>query len=108
VDRKQDMMIVAGENVYPREVEDVLLGQPGVALAAAVGLPDPVRGQVVVASVVAHEGHQIDVEQLRAACRAALADYKRPREIRVVATLPMGPTGKVVRRLVREQWSTEP
>lgn len=104
VDRKQDMMIVAGENVYPREVEDVLLENPDVLMATAVGLPDPKRGQVVVAAVVPHAGRTVDVEALRDACRAKLADYKRPRDIRVVAELPTGPTGKVVRRLVRDGW----
>jgi acyl-CoA synthetase (AMP-forming)/AMP-acid ligase II len=105
-DRKQDMIIVAGENVYPREVEDVLLAHPGLMMAAAVGQPDAVRGQVVVAAVVPMPGVAVDVEALREACRAQLADYKRPREIRVVEQLPTGPTGKVVRRLVRDGWST--
>ena len=105
VDRKQDMIIASGENVYPREVEEVLLADPDVLMAAVVGIPDAVRGQVVVAAVVPHPGRTPSQDALREVCRTKLADYKRPREIRVVSELPTGPTGKVVRRLVRDQWS---
>ncbi|MCY0878738.1 MAG: class I adenylate-forming enzyme family protein [Firmicutes bacterium] len=104
VDRKQDMIIVAGENVYPTEVENVLLSHPAVALAAVVGVPDPRRGERVAAMVVLREGHALDVSELEALTRRELADYKRPYAIRVVDALPLGPAGKVVRRLAREQW----
>ncbi|MCY0899218.1 MAG: class I adenylate-forming enzyme family protein [Firmicutes bacterium] len=104
VDRKQDMIIVAGENVYPTEVENVLLSHPAVALAAVVGVPDPRRGERVAAMVVVREGHTLDVRELEALVRRELADYKRPYAIRVVDSLPMGPAAKVVRRLAREQW----
>lgn len=104
VDRKKDMIIVAGENVYPSEVENVLLSHPAVRLAAVVGIPEPRRGERVVAMVVAREGHRVEVEELSALCRRELADYKRPWAIEVVPDLPLGPTAKVVRRLAREQW----
>ncbi len=104
VDRKQDMIIAAGENVYPSEVENVLLQDPAVALAGVVGIPDPRRGETVVAAVVALPDRQVDVDALMARCREQLADYKRPREIRVWPELPLGPAGKVVRRLVRDLW----
>jgi acyl-CoA synthetase (AMP-forming)/AMP-acid ligase II len=107
VDRKQDMIIVAGENVYPSEVENVLLQDSAVALAGVVGLPDPRRGQAVVAAVAPLPDRQVDVEALMARCREQLADYKRPREIRVWPELPLGPAGKVVRRLVRDRWLSE-
>jgi acyl-CoA synthetase (AMP-forming)/AMP-acid ligase II len=103
-DRKQDMIIVAGENVYPTEVENVLLSHPAVALAAVVGIPDPRRGETVVAAVTPRPGQTVDVEALLERCRDQLADYKRPREIRVWPELPLGPAGKVVRRMVRERW----
>src|SRR5579875_2277855 len=104
VDRKQDMIIVAGENVYPSEVEGVLARDPAVALAACVGLPDERRGEVVAAAVMALLGQTVDLERLHGLCRANLADYKRPRVIEVWPELPLGPAGKVVRRLVRQRW----
>ncbi|MCL5116312.1 MAG: acyl--CoA ligase [Firmicutes bacterium] len=104
VDRKKDMIIVAGENVYPTEVENVLLSHPSVALAAVVGIPDPRRGERVVAMVVPREGKTVDVPALEELCRNELADYKRPFVIDVVEELPMGPAAKVVRRLARDAW----
>ncbi len=104
VDRKKDMIIVAGENVYPTEVENVLLSHSAVSLAAVVGVPDPRRGERVVAMVVAREGSRVDVEELAGLCRRELADYKRPYVIEVVPELPLGPTSKVIRRLARDQW----
>jgi acyl-CoA synthetase (AMP-forming)/AMP-acid ligase II len=103
-DRKQDMIIVAGENVYPTEVEQVLLSHPAVALAAVVGIPDPRRGEQVVAAVTPLPDRTVSVDDLMERCRRDLADYKWPREIRVWAELPLGPAGKVVRRQVRERW----
>ncbi len=104
VDRKQDMIIVAGENVYPKEVEDVLLGDPAVVLAAVVGIDDARRGERPIALVVARPEHVIDVERLHRLCRERLADYKRPVAIEVVAELPVGPVGKVIRRLAKEAY----
>ncbi len=107
VDRKKDMIIVAGENVYPTEVENVLLSHPSVALAAVVGIPDPRRGERVVAMVTTREGRTVDVARLEELCRDQLADYKRPVAIEVVDELPMGPAAKVVRRLARDQWMNQ-
>ncbi len=95
---------MAGENVYPTEVENVLLSHPSVALAAVVGIPDPRRGERVVAMVVPREGKTVDVPALEELCRNELADYKRPFVIDVVEELPMGPAAKVVRRLARDAW----
>lgn len=105
VDRKQDMIITSGENVYPTEVEDVLLSHPSVQLAGVVGITDARRGEIVVAAIQPREGQTVDLEALSALCRERLADYKRPRQFQVWEALPLGPTGKVIRRLVREQWS---
>ncbi len=104
VDRKKDMIIVSGENVYPTEVENVLLSHPAVGMAAVVGISDERRGERVVAMVVLREGKELDVEELMARCRRELADYKRPLAIDVVSELPLGPTSKVVRRLARDLW----
>lgn len=102
VDRKADMIITMGENVYPTEVEDVILRAPGVALVAVVGLPDDLRGEAVHAFVVARpDGPAPDPDDISRLCRSELADYKRPRAIHIVPELPLGPTGKVLRRAVR-------
>lgn len=104
VDRKQDMIIVAGENVYPKEVEDVLLRDPAVALAAVVGIPDPRRGERPVAMVVPREEATVDLDRIDALVRRHLADFKRPVAVEIVDELPMGPAGKVVRRLARAEY----
>ncbi len=104
VDRKQDMIIVAGENVYPQEIENVLLSDPAVVLATVIGVPDPRRGERPVALVVAHPQEDVDITRLASLCRERLADYKRPVVIEVVDELPMGPVGKVIRRLAKEAY----
>ncbi len=105
VDRKTDMIITMGENVYPTEVEEVLTQHPSVALAAVVGLHDDRRGEEVVAVVSPREGQTVTPEELQDLCAKLLADYKRPRRILVWPELPIGATGKVLRRAVREQLS---
>jgi acyl-CoA synthetase (AMP-forming)/AMP-acid ligase II len=105
VDRKADMIITSGENVYPTEVEDVILQAPGVRLAAVVGVPDALRGEAVRAFVVAApDGPAPDLETIQRLCRELLADYKRPRTVEIVPELPLGPTGKVLRRAVRSPY----
>jgi long-chain acyl-CoA synthetase len=95
VDRKKDLVIRGGYNVYPREVEEVLYGHPGVMAAAVVGRPDPRLGEEVVAVLVAQPGVDLHSDDISAFCSERLAPYKRPREIRIVSELPVGPTGKV-------------
>ncbi len=104
VDRKQDMIITSGENVYPVEVEGVLSRSPDVGMATVFGVPDPRRGERVVAVVVPRANHRVDVEHLHQLVKAHLADYKRPYIIDVIDSLPIGPSGKVIRRLAKEQW----
>jgi 2-furoate---CoA ligase len=101
--RVDDMILSGGENVHPLEVEDVLARHPGVAEVAVVGAPDDRLGQRVVAVVVA-EG-EVSAEELDEWCLAspALARFKRPREYRLVAELPKSPSGKILRRLLREE-----
>lgn len=98
IDRKGDMLISGGYNVYPREVEDVLLAFAGVVEAAVIGLPDATWGDRVHAVV---SGQNIDTNGLIAHARAALAGYKTPKSADVWDTLPKSPAGKILRREVR-------
>jgi 2-furoate---CoA ligase len=102
VGRVDDMVISGGENIHPVEVEDVLSHAPGVREVAVVGAPDDRLGQRVVACVVADEG--VTADELDAFCLSsdALARFKRPREYRFVPELPKSPSGKILRRMLRE------
>lgn len=97
VDRKKELIIRSGYNVYPREVEEVLLSCPGVLEVAVLGLADEEHGEEVVALVVP-ERNDLDVEGVKAFARERLAAYKYPRHIVLVAELPKGPTGKIAKR----------
>ncbi len=96
--RKKEMIIVGGENVYPREIEVALEEHPAVSESAAIGQMDPSRGEVVVAFVTLHEGAVADEMALREFCRERLAGYKVPRRIVIARDLPRGPTGKILKR----------
>jgi long-chain acyl-CoA synthetase len=98
VDRKSDMIIRGGENIYPREIDEVLYSHPEVREAAAVGVPDPLYGEDVAACVALKEGSQLTEADIIAYCRERLADYKCPKQVRFVAELPKGPTGKILKR----------
>ena len=100
-DRKKDMAIVGGYNVYPREIDEVLFAHPDVLEAAAIGVPDPYRGEIVRAFAVARPGCQPSVEDLQAHCRANLAPYKVPASIELVAALPKTPVGKIDKKALR-------
>jgi 2-furoate---CoA ligase len=102
VGRVDDMVISGGENIHPVEVEDVLARAPGVREIAVIGAPDDRLGQRVVACVVADDG--VTAEQLDAFCLASdrLARFKRPREYRFVSELPKSPSGKILRRMLRD------
>jgi long-chain acyl-CoA synthetase len=102
VDRKKDMIIVGGYNVYPREVEEVFYQHPDIVEAAVFGVPDPNRGEAVVAYVVAKDP-LLTVEQLHAYCKEHLAKYKLPLVIEIIEELPKGGTGKILRRALKEQ-----
>jgi acyl-CoA synthetase (AMP-forming)/AMP-acid ligase II len=101
VDRKTDMIITGGVNVYPREIEDVLLAHPAVADAAVVGDASQQWGESIAAWVVARPGHAIDVADLEAHCRRRLAGFKVPRRWTEVAALPRNAAGKVLKRELR-------
>ncbi|HUN79969.1 MAG TPA: AMP-binding protein [Phycisphaerae bacterium] len=100
--RKKEMIIVGGENVYPREIEAVLDNHPAVAESAVVGQMDPSRGEVVVAFVVPKDGQELTETALREFCRDRVAGYKTPRRVIIARDLPRGPTGKILKRKLVE------
>ena len=98
VDRAKDMIIRGGYNVYPREVEEVLYEHPAVATAAVVGIPHPELGEEVAAAITLKPGTTATEEELREFCKERVAAYKYPRRVWVTSELPMGPTGKILKR----------
>jgi long-chain acyl-CoA synthetase len=107
--RKKDMIAVAGEKCYPREIEEVLGKHPAVGEAAVLGKKDESRGEVVVAFVVQKEGQTVTADALRDFARKeGLAQWKVPREIFIVDDLPRSPTGKVLKRALAEQLAASP
>ncbi|NLP42052.1 MAG: long-chain fatty acid--CoA ligase [Veillonellaceae bacterium] len=103
VDRIKDMIITSGENVYPREIEELLYAHPAISEAAVIGIPDKLRGQAGRAYVVIAEGHTLDKKALREYLSNRLAAYKVPREFVQVEALPKNSTGKIMKRLLREE-----
>jgi long-chain acyl-CoA synthetase len=101
VDRKKDLIIRGGYNVYPREIEEVLYEHPAVAEAAVVGIPHPTHGEEVGAAVVLKPGAEATAAELRAFCSERVAAYKYPRHVWLEAALPKTATGKVLRREVQ-------
>ncbi|MCH8026034.1 MAG: o-succinylbenzoate--CoA ligase [Chloroflexi bacterium] len=107
LDRRDDLIISGGENVYPAEVEEVLRSHAAVEDAAVIGLPDEEWGGRVMAAVVLGEDATADENELTAFCRTRLAAYKTPREIRFVDELPRNAAGKLLRRTVRDEWPAD-
>ena len=105
VDRLKDMIITGGENVYPREVEEVLYTRPEVLECVVVGLPDPEYGERVTAFIVPRQGHQIDPASLKDYLKVRLAGFKVPKEYIAVEDLPKSGAGKVLKREVRKRYS---
>ncbi len=103
VDRKKEMIIAGGYNIYPREVEEVLYELPGVAEAAVAGVPDRYRGETVWAFVVPKEGANLTEEEVIKFCREKLAPYKAPRKVQFMDELPKTTVGKILRRKLTEQ-----
>lgn len=99
--RAKEMLIIGGENVFPREIENVLAEHPAVAECAVIGAPDPLRGELPVAFVILREGVSATDVELREFCRDKLAGYKAPREVRIMPDLPRSPTGKILKRALR-------
>ena len=103
VDRLKDMIIANGENIYPREIEELLYAYPGITDAAVIGVPDELRGQAARAYIVLAEGHEFHKRALRDYLQTNLASYKIPRDFVVVEALPKTQTGKILKRVLREQ-----
>ena len=103
IDRKKDMIISEGFNVYPNEIDELVLLHPKVDEAAAVGVPDRLRGEKVVLYVVPKEGETPHQDEIISFCRERLAKYKVPRKVQFVKELPKTPVGKVLRRVLREE-----
>jgi long-chain acyl-CoA synthetase len=96
--RIKEMLIIGGENVFPREIEEVLNAHPSVHASAVIGIQDPSRGELPLAFVELEDDADFDETALRSHCRERLAQYKVPREIRLMDELPRNPTGKIMRR----------
>jgi acyl-CoA synthetase (AMP-forming)/AMP-acid ligase II len=97
------MVISGGVNIYPREIEDHMLAHPAILDAAVVGVPDPEWGETLHAFIVVRDGHALTDQDVIEYCRTGLADYKRPRKVTFVHELPRNPTGKVLKRELRER-----
>lgn len=101
VDRVKDMIIRGGFNVYPREIEEVMMTHPDVSLVAVIGVPSDQHGEEVKAYVVARPNATPDVDEMRAWCKDQMAAYKYPRMIEIIDALPLGPTGKILKKELR-------
>ena len=106
VDRKKDMIITGGENVYPREVEEVLYKHPAVQEVAVIGIPDPYWVEKVHAVVSLKKGAGTTAEELINLCKKNLAGYKSPKSVEFVDALPKNPSGKILKRELREKYQT--
>jgi fatty-acyl-CoA synthase len=105
VDRKKEMIVSGGENIYPREIEEVLITHPSIADVAVVGIPDPDWGQAVKAFVAPKEGKVIDEQEVIDYCKRYLASYKKPKTVAFVPSIPRNPSGKALKRLLIENQS---
>ena len=104
VDRKSDMIIRGGENIYPREIDEVLYQHPAVAAAATIGVPDSLYGEEVAAFIVLKHGTVLSSDEVISYCKERLADYKCPKTVRFVYEIPKGPTGKLLKRELAKQF----
>jgi long-chain acyl-CoA synthetase len=102
VDRAKDMIIRGGFNVYPREIEEILLTHPAVSMAAVIGVPHDSHGEEVKACVVLHPGATLTEHELIDWCKENMATYKYPRQVEFLDTLPMNATGKILKRELRD------
>ena len=103
VQRKKDMIIVDGYNVYPSDVESVLYAHPAVRLAAVIGIPDAYHGEIVKACIALKPGTTVTSEEIVAYCREGLTEYKVPRVVEIRDTLPMSAVGKILYRVLRDE-----
>jgi acyl-CoA synthetase (AMP-forming)/AMP-acid ligase II len=107
VDRKKDMIVTGGENVYPREVEEVLYGHPAIAEAAVIGIPDPVWVERVHAAVILKEGATSTEDEIIAFCKENMTAYKAPKSVEFLKSLPKSPQGKILKKEIRKRYLEE-
>jgi long-chain acyl-CoA synthetase len=107
VQRKKDMILVSGFNVYPNEIEDVLFTHPAIKECAVIGVPDEYRGEAVKAFIVVKEGVTLTAEAVIEFCKDQLAKYKLPAHIEFLTALPKSAVGKVLRRELRDRLKSE-
>jgi acyl-CoA synthetase (AMP-forming)/AMP-acid ligase II len=105
MDRKKDMIISGGENIYPAEIEDSLLAHPAIADVGVIGCPDEKWGEAVKAVVVVQEGHSLTQEELIEWCRGKIGRYKIPKTVVFADSLPRTPTGKILKRVLRDEYN---
>jgi long-chain acyl-CoA synthetase len=98
------MIIRGGENIYPREIDEVFYEHPEITAAATIGIPDSLYGEEVAAFVVLKDGASSTADDLLAFCRERLADYKCPKTIHIVSEIPKGPTGKLLKRQLAAEY----
>ena len=103
VDRKRDMIVSGGENIYPREVEEIIYQHPSVQEAAVIGIPDPYWVEKVHAVVTLKQGAGLTAQELIDFCKQRLARYKAPKSVEFVDALPKNPAGKILKRVLREK-----
>jgi long-chain acyl-CoA synthetase len=103
--RKKEMVIRGGENIYPREIEDVLCEHPAIFQAAVVGIPDKIWGEEVAAFVVPKKGSEVKPQEVMGYCKEHLADYKCPRIVEIAHSLPMTATGGIQKNKIIEEYS---
>jgi long-chain acyl-CoA synthetase len=101
VDRKKDMILTAGYNIYPAEIERVIAGHPSVAMVGVGAKPDATKGEIAKAYIVLKSGADADADGILDYCRQHLAAYKMPREVQFVPTLPTTSSGKIMRRQLK-------
>lgn len=107
VDRKKDMIIVGGMNVYPREVEDVIMRMPQILDVAVIGVPSSLRGEDIIAVAALKEDQILDSQAVIDFCQEHLANYKVPRIVEFRKELPLSGTGKVLKRVLRDEFSSQ-
>ena len=105
VDRIKDMFISGGENVYPTEIENVIVKMPAVSMASVIGVPDPKWGEVGMALVLPRKGRQVTAGEVLEQCRANLARYKIPKQVKIVSELPISPQGKLQKTELRRLYA---
>jgi long-chain acyl-CoA synthetase len=102
VDRKKDMIIASGFNVYPKEIDELLMTHPKVLEVCTIGIPDSYRGENIKVYIVPKPGQTMTDEEVQAFCRKTLAAYKVPRLVEFIDTLPKSAVGKILRRELRD------